>query len=274
MSKGALVPRMADDLSEEQLISTAVEAVSQCRWVVGECAAKWTQRHARGRTDAEFGALIGVSGDQVYQRRRVWETFGAERGSYPALKWSHFYAALTWDDARDCLRWAEEMQSTVAEMRAWRRAQHGEDLLVDAPPEEAVQFLPTDPEAVLEPGEFIPQGGGGEPRGSLVGAGAGPGAERAAQTGFARQAGEEEYTPFRADAASPAAKGGPSARNGAANPPPSPEQLVRRMTSSFEKCTKILQTDFRKQLRQVPEEVRTQFLEAAAELTTQLAKLQ
>src|SRR5579864_7513687 len=32
------------DESEEQLVTRAQEAVSQCRWVVGECAAKWTER--------------------------------------------------------------------------------------------------------------------------------------------------------------------------------------------------------------------------------------
>src|SRR6516164_10224599 len=105
--------------SEEQLVSRAQEAVSQCRWVVGECAAKWTERYARGRTDADFAVLIGITADQVYQRRRVWEQFAGVRDQFPSLKWSHFYAALSWDDARDCLSWAEETRSTVAEMRAW-----------------------------------------------------------------------------------------------------------------------------------------------------------
>jgi hypothetical protein len=62
--------------SEEQLISTARDAVSQCNWVVGECASKWTQRYARNRTDGDFGQMVGLSGDQIFQRRRVWEAFG------------------------------------------------------------------------------------------------------------------------------------------------------------------------------------------------------
>src|SRR6516164_4917977 len=80
--------------TEEQLVSRAQEAVSLCRWVVGECASKWTQRYARGRTDGDFAALIGLTGDQVYQRRRVWESFATLRSEFPPLKWSHFYAAL------------------------------------------------------------------------------------------------------------------------------------------------------------------------------------
>ena len=139
--------------SEEQLVSRAQEAVSQCRWVVGECAAKWTERYARGRTDADFASLIGLTADQIYQRRRVWETFAGVRGEFTTLKWSHFYASLNWDDAADCLRWAEETRSTVAEMRAWRRAQRGEDLTIDAADDEAVGRIPAVTDFVREPAE-------------------------------------------------------------------------------------------------------------------------
>src|SRR5438067_1313508 len=84
--------------SEEQLVTRAQEAVSLCRWVVGECASKWTERYARGRTDGDFAVLIGLTGDQVYQRRRVWESFASQRDAFALLKWSHFYAALNWDE--------------------------------------------------------------------------------------------------------------------------------------------------------------------------------
>src|SRR5260370_4057454 len=126
--KKVQMPESKVDESEEQLVSRAQEAVSQCRWVVGECAARWTERYARGRTDGDFAALIGLSGDQVFQRRRAWETFAGVRDEFPALRWSHFYSALPSDDAHECLRWAEETRSTVAEMRPWRRARRGEDL--------------------------------------------------------------------------------------------------------------------------------------------------
>ena len=102
--------------SEEQIISRAQSAVSQCNWVVGECAAAWTEKYAKGRTDADFAALVGLSADQIYQRRRVAETFADVRESFPSLKWSHYYVALKWDDAPECLQWAEENEATVAEM--------------------------------------------------------------------------------------------------------------------------------------------------------------
>src|SRR5688572_12106145 len=114
--------------SETELVARAQNAVSACNWTVGECAASWTKRFARGRTDADFATMVGLSPDQIYQRRRVAETFGDVRAEYPSLKWSHFYVGLNWDDAPECLQWADENEATVAEMKAWRRALRGEDL--------------------------------------------------------------------------------------------------------------------------------------------------
>ena len=167
--------------TESQLVETAQIAVSRCNWVVGRCAAEWTQRYARGRTDADFAALVGLSADQVYQRRRVWETFADVRDRYetdPAPgdrkrgpRWSHFYVALTWDDAPECLDWAAENEATVAEMKAYRRALHGEDLSAPAARGPADDFagdpsvirLPTDPVPVRDPEEFATPAGGRPP---------------------------------------------------------------------------------------------------------------
>lgn len=122
---------MKDRDEELLLIQTATDALSSEQWIVGQCAAKWTRKHARGRTDADFGLLIGLDGDGVFKRRRVFETFADVRTNYAHLTWSHFYAAVAWDDSAECLAWADEQAATVAEMKAWRRMQHGEDLTVD-----------------------------------------------------------------------------------------------------------------------------------------------
>lgn len=124
-------------MNEEELVEKARAAVSQSNLVVGECASVWTRKYARGRTDTDFGQLLGLSGEQVYQRRRVWETFGSSNtySDCAHLKWSHLYVALNWEDSTKCLQWAEENEATVAEMRAWRRCQRGEDLFAE--PEES-----------------------------------------------------------------------------------------------------------------------------------------
>src|SRR5690242_10082837 len=206
--------------TEEQLVGRAQDAVSQCRWVVGECASKWTERYARGRTDADFAVLIGITADQVYQRRRVWETFAGIRDEFASLKWSHFYAALTWDDARDCLSWAEETRSTVAEMRAWRRAQRGEDLSVDPVEEEAVRYVPAEPEFVhdAEHADGSAAGSssrsaGDQERAVLAGVArqGGAGHEGKGQEGKGQEGGEE-YAPFRTGASGGAPRSGSADR--------------------------------------------------------------
>lgn len=258
--------------SEEQLVARAQEAVSHCRWVVGECAATWTARYARGRTDGDFAVLIGISGDQVYQRRRVWETFGEIRNLYPSLKWSHFYAGLTWEDARDCLSWAEETHSTVAEMRAWRRAQRGEDLSVDSGEEETVQYIPSQTEYVQDPTGFGGEGPRGEePRSH----GNGAESDRAVLAGVARQAGtgEEAYTPFKTGATSPAPQGGMADRPTAPAEPLTTEQLAKRFTNTVERFVKLMTPEFRREFRSLPAPVKEKFLSAVSELRERVAEL-
>ncbi len=123
----------AEAATEEALIDRARAAVGLEAWTVGECASIWVQRYARGRTDQEFALSWGLSENR----------FGSQKGlrnvqrssTRDRLKWSFFHVALTWDDADECLEWAADVEATVAEMRAWRRAKRGDDLFaeVDSP---------------------------------------------------------------------------------------------------------------------------------------------
>jgi hypothetical protein len=258
--------------SEDDLISRAQHAVSQCNWSVGECAFKWTQKYARGRTDADFGSLVGMSPDQVFQRRRVWETFADVHGTYGGLKWSHFYAALNWDDAPECLQWAEENQATVGEMKAWRRASRGEDLTVDAVDEEwGVAYVPSEAVAVRDPAEF----GDSERRGRT---GRGEASSDRALTetvaGVARDSGNGDsgYAPFRSGAGSPGPK---EAESVATEPRPhvTPEQLITRMSGTLERINEALTPDVLKEFKTLPEKKRTRFLKAVSGLSTKTARL-
>lgn len=249
--------------TETELIQRAQTALSSCNWEVGECAAVWTKRFARGRTDSDFANLVGLSGDQVYQRRRVWETFADVEANYPALKWSHFYAALTWEDAAECLQWAQEIQATVAEMKAWRRAQRGEDL-TQAAAEEPYSLLLGETVAVKSPGESsredrqhseAPQVSGGK--------------DDAVMTGVARQSDEgSDYAPFREGAAS--VPGSDASREREA---PTPEQAIKRMTSALERCQAMLTSEVRRAFPKLPEKVRARFLHAVQELENRVRDL-
>lgn len=240
--------------SEEELVRKAQLAISRCNWVVGECAAKWTRKFARGRTDADFAAQVGLSPDQVYQRRRVWETFGATFENFPELKWSHFYVALNWDDAGDCLEWAKENEATVAEMRAWRRALRGEEADEPVPADAltgdpSIGMVPTDPVPVRDVEEA------GDEVGSI---------------GVSEEDRDQEYAPFRKEAGSPA----PGEDDRAAGrEEPSAEQLIRRMTKTIERLNESLTPERCREWRGLPEKLRSPFVAAVGELGAKVSEL-
>lgn len=257
--------------TEQVLISRAQLAISHCNWEVGECAAHWTRRFARGRTDADFAQLVGLSADQVYQRRRVWETFSDVYANYAELKWSHFYSALNWDDAAECLQWAQDLGATVAEMKAWRRAQRGEDLSVPSD-EEFFSALVDDPTLVRMP----------QPPEIRV-----PGAETerapfdpdaAAQLAMpaasvAREVSDTpEYAPFHDGAVTPPRSAETSSRQ--AHEEPSTEQIVKRMTSALERCNSLLTVEFLQRFDSVGGKTRKRFLMAFAALRDKLDDLE
>ena len=263
--------------TEQELVTQAQLAVSRCNWVVGECAAKWTVKYAKGRTDSDFAAKVGLSPDQVYQRRRAWETFGDVRESYPALKWSHFYAALGWDDSSDCFAWAQENDATVAEMKAWRRALRGEDLSIEQPTDEfagdpAVLFVPNEPHAVKDPDRF----GSGEPRPPRAGRPAAEMEERLA--GVARQSDEGGggggYAPFRKGAGSPAPRDDSGDVAVAQKPRLAADQQLKRMTSTLERLNQALTPSAVREMRKLPEKMRDRFVKAVGELSSKAAGLQ
>lgn len=259
--------------SEDQLILRAQAAVSACRWTVGECASVWTKKYARGRTDADFAALVDLSSDQVYQRRRVWDEFSDVREHYPSLCWSHFYTALTWDDAPDCLGWAEENKATIAEMKAWRRAVRGEDLSLSPEaipfPSDAVQFVADEHSLVQDPEGYAAGRGPGRPREAGE-----PGAEELAGTvaGAARQLQPDgSYAPFRATAGS-----APGKESGGTKPAPEaipPEQMVKRMTATLERCLKVFTPEFRKEFRKLPDPLKQRLVQVVGDLSSTVGNL-
>tara|TARA_R110002095_G_scaffold159356_1_gene138161 strand:- start:660 stop:1478 length:819 start_codon:yes stop_codon:yes gene_type:complete len=262
-------------MTEDQLIDRAREALSDSSWVIGECAAQWTKKYAKGRTDADFGAMVGLSGDQVYQRRRVWETFGDVREQYSCLKWSHYYIALTWDDAPECLQWAEENQATVAELKAWRRASNGEDLSISEPYEEypadaEVTFLSDEPISVKDPSEYGQSERSGydsERESSDAPATVGAHARDVGGSG-------NEYSPFRSGAAAPAPKGSGSEVSVVAKPELTPEQAIKRICTAMERSFQLLTPDVQSEFPQLSSKLKKRFIKAVSELNSVAAKLQ
>lgn len=143
---------IVQEAEEQTLVRRAAEAVSNSDWIVGECASLWCQRYARGRTDADFAALIDMGAESVAQRRRVWETFADVRESYPGLTFSHFRSACSWNDAAEMLQWAMDQQANDKEMVAYRRMLHVDQGAERSDnPHETVSLVdPSEPEEVHE----------------------------------------------------------------------------------------------------------------------------
>lgn len=253
--------------TEAEIVQRAQVAVSGCNWEVGHCAALWTKRFAKGRTDGDFAALVGLSADQVYQRRRVWESFSDVYQDYPQLKWSHFYSALTWDDAAECLQWAEEVGASVAEMKAWRRALRGEDL--DSEPEAPWMELPGETTLVREPAPFDADGPMAVGAGSASLANGSSGSPVVAGVARTSEGGDGgEYTPFRDGAGF-----GEPERGSAEREEPSPLQVIKRLTTTIERCHVLLTPDVLAEFGGMPDKVRRRFIKAVETLEEKTASI-
>ncbi|MBI1313785.1 hypothetical protein GC176_21035 [bacterium] len=260
--------------TEQELVSTARSAISNCNWTVGKCAARWTTRYSRGRTDADFGQMVGLSGDQVYQRRRVWESFADVRDVYPALKWSHFYVALTWTDSAESLAWANENEATIAEMKAWRRMQNGEDLTVESEAElDMAAIAPGygEPILTMTPERFGESDGVSATSDSFDESIASANrVDAVSDQDAAGKPGETPYAPFRKDAGSPPPKEGQSESRAVGL---NPEEAFKRATTAIERCNKMLVEHVLDGFDDLDEKLRIRFLTAVENFNERIAGL-
>jgi len=101
--------------------------VSTTNWEKGRIINEWRQvlvaagSPASNYADDAWSQRVGgVTGQHVGRLRRVYERFDAQRAEFPSLYWSHFQAALDWEDAEMWLEGAYQSGWSVAEMRRKR----------------------------------------------------------------------------------------------------------------------------------------------------------
>lgn len=101
--------------------------VSSTNWEKGRIIALWRQTlidsdaPVQAYSDEAWARRAGnVSGQHVGRLRRVFERFGQVTGDYPGLFWSHFQAALDWEDAEMWLEGALHSGWSVSQMRQQR----------------------------------------------------------------------------------------------------------------------------------------------------------
>jgi len=101
--------------------------VSTTNWEKGRIIHEWrgalvdAKAPAAEYSDDAWSQRVGnVSGQHVGRLRRVYERFGGVYQDYSGLYWSHFQAAIDWNDAEMWLEGAIQNRWSVADMRRER----------------------------------------------------------------------------------------------------------------------------------------------------------
>ncbi|MEZ6136533.1 MAG: hypothetical protein R3C53_16680 [Pirellulaceae bacterium] len=111
--------------------------ISTTNWEKGRIIHQWRQTlldseaaPATFSDEAWSRRVGGVTPQHVGRLRRVFERFADSYESYPGLFWSHFLAAIDWDDAEMWLEGAVQSKWSISQMRQTRWESMG------APPED------------------------------------------------------------------------------------------------------------------------------------------
>jgi len=112
------------DHASEQFLGRWKRLVSTTNWEKGQIIHQWREALAASDapaaeySDDAWSRRVGnVTPQHVGRLRRVFERFGAVHEDYPGLFWSHFQAALDWDDAEMWLEGALQNDWSISEMR-------------------------------------------------------------------------------------------------------------------------------------------------------------
>lgn len=129
---GPVEPNQLVEATSEIFVGEWNRLVSTTNWEKGRIIFEWRQAlvessaPVQAYSDETWARRVGgVSSQHVGRLRRVHERFAATRTTYPTLYWSHFQAALDWNDAELWLEGARLEGWSVAEMRARRWEAHG-----------------------------------------------------------------------------------------------------------------------------------------------------
>lgn len=125
----ALTSEELDSIAESSkpFIGTWNSLISQTNWEKGKIIFEWRSRlqdsgvATQLYSDPAWSRLVGeVTPQHVGRLRRTWERFGDVFTDYEGLYWSHFLAALDWEDAEMWLEGAVQNDWSVSGMRYQR----------------------------------------------------------------------------------------------------------------------------------------------------------
>lgn len=113
--------------SSETFIGQWNQLVSTTNWEKGQIILEWREAliakeaPASQYSDEAWSQLVGgVTSQHVGRLRRVFQKFGESRNDYQGLYWSHFHAAIDWNDPELWLEGAIQNNWSVSQMRKQR----------------------------------------------------------------------------------------------------------------------------------------------------------
>ncbi|QEG41425.1 hypothetical protein [Roseimaritima ulvae] len=120
-----------DDTSEP-FVGQWNRLISSTNWEKGHIISEWrgalieAGAHPTEYSDEAWARRAGgVTAPHVGRLRRVYDRFGKEHETYPGLYWSHFLAALDWEDAPMWLEGAMRSGWSVSQLRDQRWQANG-----------------------------------------------------------------------------------------------------------------------------------------------------
>jgi hypothetical protein len=117
-----------EDLAASQpFVGRWNKLISTTNWDKGRIIHDWrlslisAGASSTGFSDDTWSRLVGgVTPQHVGRLRRVYARFGERREQFPTLFWSHFFAAVEWEDAEMWLEGAVQSRWSVSHMRRRR----------------------------------------------------------------------------------------------------------------------------------------------------------
>lgn len=123
----SLIEATVVDPNSESYVGRWQSLVSQTNWEKGKIISEWRQAKidagaaSSEYSDEAWASMVGfVTCQHVGRLRRVFDRFGESWPTYSGLYWSHFWAALDWDDAELWLEGASQSRWSISQMRRTR----------------------------------------------------------------------------------------------------------------------------------------------------------
>ena len=111
------------DVASKPFIGRWNKLSSETNWEKGRILLEWRNALIAAKapssqySDEAWANRVGlVTCQHVGRLRRVFERFGETHGEYPNLYWSHFWAALDWDDSELWLEGASQSRWSISQM--------------------------------------------------------------------------------------------------------------------------------------------------------------